>query len=1019
VTAPASVAPALTAQIRRLLDQASPTTVPGGVLLWWGTTALPDGGAGAPALSWPSFQGAYMRLENGATGPGVVRPLAALAAAAAAYRPDGPLPIVIARQRYAVPRAKLAADVQRAAAKGRALANPPRSLAGQLDERMAFLAGGLLHDQWGMAVPAYRGRRVPWLVTEELCLGDSPPDHVEIDPGDGGGFQVASMGVPVEATYPDSAPAATVTVRCQYGAETLTARFEVALSDQPAAPLPDETWPLRGANGNTGTAYVYLASPRAPFRHPLIMVEGFPGGHPADYLYDTLDQQRTATSLRAAGYDIVLVGLDQGMDKIQHNADVLVACLRNAMGRTDAPLIVGGMSMGGLISRYALAAMEKRGEDHHTTVFVTLDTPHGGTYTSLAAQWFVQTYRPYLPALGAYAELLDSAANQQFDLWWVHDGAAAMSRLRKQWVRDLAAVGGYPDRPRRLAMSCGRGDGVRETAPGTQLLTWSGEPWVSAQTSTLSAGGGTIGSGHWFLARPELRPLTVDSKITWDGAPGGQEPYNALVAALAAGVGCGQVTHQSDAACTVPTVSALGLDQDPFEPVPAPGSGHGPFHDYAWCSANQPHLTITPELSNWLLGALGKPRADRRFGPMTNGFDPSTFNPHDPAFLKNPYPTYEEFRTQAPIAYVNTYDSDWMFCYADCVQVLTETDVWIKNRPSGPDPVAGPYGTYVSNFPKGLFSSDPPPHTQLRDILEPLFKAAITDAPQLAQAIGTELLTKARQQGRMELISDYALPLPANVLFTLLGIPDDQVIRGFLMRWEDAIVAAHDITQTQTVLAMGATSSMALNSYFEALLLANRTQPEPGLFAAICTAFDAAGLSPQEVQMCAVDFLVAGYLSTTFIIGTGILNLLRHPGQLRELRKPGANPNLMNRAVEEMLRFDGPVQVIDRYAKMDTKVGGRRYPKNSKVTAVIGSADHDPAVFKNPEAFQIRRANSDKHLAFGDGIHYCIGAPLARLVAPIAIQMLLDAFPNLALDGDPQWQTDPYLRAVTSLPLSF
>jgi cytochrome P450 len=402
---------------------------------------------------------------------------------------------------------------------------------------------------------------------------------------------------------------------------------------------------------------------------------------------------------------------------------------------------------------------------------------------------------------------------------------------------------------------------------------------------------------------------------------------------------------------------------------------------------------------------------------MTDGFDPSTFNPHDPAFLADPFPTYAAFREHAPIAPVPLYESDWMFRHADCVQVLTDTDVWIKNPPGGEPAPAGPYGTYASSFPRGLFASDPQLHTQLRSILEPLFMSAITRAPDLARGIGAELIQDARQHGRMELIADYALPLPANVLFTLLGIPEDEFIRRGLIMWQAAIVTAHDITQPLAVLGLGATCSMALNAYFEALLLANRSAPATGLFAAICNAFADAGLSPQEVQMCAVDFLVAGYLSTTFIIGTGIRNLLLHSDQLRLLR--GDADRLMRGAVEEMLRFDGPVQVIDRFAAVDTEVAGRPYKQNAKVTAVIGSADHDPAVFRNPERFLIRRNNNARHLAFGDGIHKCIGAPLARLVAPVAIAMLLEAFPELALDGDAQWQTDPYLRAVTSLPLQF
>jgi hypothetical protein len=140
------------------------------------------------------------------------------------------------------------------------------------------------------------------------------------------------------------------------------------------------------------------------------------------------------------------------------------------------------------------------------------------------------------------------------------------------------------------------------------VLNWSGDPWVSAQTWTLGSAAGTIGSGRWFLAQPpELPSLSLDAGVAWDGAPGGQEAYNGQVAALAAGVGCGSVAHAFDLVCTVPTVSALGLDRDPFTPVPDPGSESSPFHDYACCSANEPHLTITPELSSWLLTALGTP----------------------------------------------------------------------------------------------------------------------------------------------------------------------------------------------------------------------------------------------------------------------------------------------------------------------------------------------------------------------------------------------------------------------------
>ena len=561
------------------------------IVIRWGADALPNGTGRAPALDQEAWEGAYLRLVNGARPASDVRPLSALLQAAAPFRPDGPLPIAIAHFAYSVPD--------------------------QSGERSAFLACGLLHDQWGLAAPTYRGRSVPFLYSEDFHItapGLPAPDAVELDAGDG--FRPLAAGTPVVVDYPAFGPV-DVAVRCTYGAEALTARFTLTLSDEPAAPPPDETWPLHGACGNTGTAYVYLAHGASTVTHPIVMVEGFPGGHPADYLYDTLDQYGTATSLRAAGHDIVVVGLDQGMDLVQRNADVLVDCVRQAIARTPEPLVVGGMSMGGLIARYALAAMEARGEPHQTDVFLTIDTPHAGTYTSLAAQWFVQSLVPYLPALGPYKELLDSPANQQFDLWWLHDGVVVTSPLRDELVRDLAALGDYPSLPRKLAVSSGRGDGVRTAAPGAQTLDWTGEPWVRVELRALADGAAdTIGQGRWYEADPpELAPLRFDAGVPWEGAPGGQEPYNGQVAQIAASLGCGTVAHALDSTCTVPTVSALDLPQDPFAPVPPAGSGAGPFDDYAFCAANEQHLAITPEVAAWLLAALGSPLAIEK-GPL-------------------------------------------------------------------------------------------------------------------------------------------------------------------------------------------------------------------------------------------------------------------------------------------------------------------------------------------------------------------------------------------------------------------
>jgi cytochrome P450 len=235
------------------------------------------------------------------------------------------------------------------------------------------------------------------------------------------------------------------------------------------------------------------------------------------------------------------------------------------------------------------------------------------------------------------------------------------------------------------------------------------------------------------------------------------------------------------------------------------------------------------------------------------------------------------------------------------------------------------------------------------------------------------------------------------------------------MLWTGAIAAAHDITQSMTVRASGATCDMAMNTFYEGLVAMCEDQPQEGFVGAMCETIDKpGGLTAGDVQACATDITIAGYLSTTFLIGTGVLNLVSHPDQAQLL---GDNPELISNAVNEMLRIDAPAQLVDRIATVDTELSGVKIPTGSTVTAVIGSANHDADVFDNPDAFDIRRDNS-KLITFGDGIHRCIGAPLVQKVAPVAIG-LIAAREDLQLAGLPQWQTDPYLRAVSSLPIRF
>jgi cytochrome P450 len=392
-------------------------------------------------------------------------------------------------------------------------------------------------------------------------------------------------------------------------------------------------------------------------------------------------------------------------------------------------------------------------------------------------------------------------------------------------------------------------------------------------------------------------------------------------------------------------------------------------------------------------------------------FDPGAFNPHDAAFLANPYPTYADFRRVAPVAQVAPYGSYWVFRYDDVKTVLECKDVFLKNRP-GP-PASGPVVSALGALPAGVFSMDPPRHSVVRPILDDLFAQAIASAPALITARAARLLSAVTGAGRIELVSDFAAPLPEGVLFDVLGIPSaDQPLAA---AWVRGALAGHDLTAPAAARQGAVGASFALSAYMRALMGLCPAHPDyNGMLPLMARACTASGMSANDAEASAVNLAVAGFLSTTFLIGTGTWNLLRTPGSWQALID---DPALIAPAIDEMLRFDAPAQLVDRFTAADVELAGVTLPEGTAVTAVLGSANHDDDAFPDPERFDVTRRPSG-HVAFGDGIHACLGAPLVRLVAPIAFQSLLERFAAPRLAGLAQWQTDPYLRALTSLPLA-
>ncbi len=605
--------PRLAAQIKALVGQADAANVPPGLLAWWGRAVLPGGEPGAPGLSQPQFESLYGVLQQAALAPCVLPQLLALKAPAMAMRPDAEVPVALVNLAYCTWRGEFATRLDQAAAQGSCLAEPTPQLRDVIDTRRVFMAAPLLHDQWGQAVPAFRGSTVRFAFDARFMVqaaGQQPPAQFEFDAGDGRGYQVVRLGGTARASY-GPATAAACSVRLVVNGQVLTAAFSLPLSTQPAAPVPSETWALKAANGSTGTAYVYFGAGHEKLTHPLIMAEGFPGGYASDYLYDTLNQHGTAAAWRAAGHDLVILGFGNGMARIEANAQVAQACIEQAMQRTPNPLVVGGVSMGGLVTRLALATMESRGQAHQTRTFLTIDAPHAGSHTSLAVQWFAQTFKTASPTAALLAALLDSPANQQFVTRCLVAGQVVESPLRTELLNTLREVGNYPQLPQRLAVASGAGDGCAVLAPGSLMLSWQGSAFAHAELHALAAGGeqAVQASGYSLLADGNTAPTLLGADTQpWEGAPGGQNQYNLIAAAIARSLASGEVAVPAPQVCTVPTVSALDLSCGPFEPVPPPGSGASPFHDYICCETNQMHLQFTPAVSRWLIDRLGDPR---------------------------------------------------------------------------------------------------------------------------------------------------------------------------------------------------------------------------------------------------------------------------------------------------------------------------------------------------------------------------------------------------------------------------
>jgi len=282
------------------------------------------------------------------------------------------------------------------------------------------------------------------------------------------------------------------------------------------------------------------------------------------------------------------------------------------------------------------------------------------------------------------------------------------------------------------------------------------------------------------------------------------------------------------------------------------------------------------------------------------------------------------------------------------------------------------------------------------------------------QALVDRILDEVAPAGELDVIADLAYPLPVTVIAELLGFPPEDYER--IKEWSDAMAASLGLNPTPAQQARSGAARAAIRAYFDEVAGRLRQKPADNLISRLLAVSAEAGrdegLSPDELFANSVLLLAAGHETTTNLIGNGVLALLRNPDPLRALQH---DPDLTPTAIEELLRYDSPVQLTTRVAGADIPLGGQTIPRGDILLACLGSANRDPAQFPDPDRLDIRRANN-KHLAFGSGPHFCIGAALARMEADAAIRALITRFPNLRLERQRlRWHTGRTFRGVKAL----
>lgn len=393
------------------------------------------------------------------------------------------------------------------------------------------------------------------------------------------------------------------------------------------------------------------------------------------------------------------------------------------------------------------------------------------------------------------------------------------------------------------------------------------------------------------------------------------------------------------------------------------------------------------------------------------------FNPNDPPFLQNPYPTYQKLLAESPI-FFDGETQMWFFArHQDMDAILRDKHFGrsilhlMSREELGIPPDNPTYEPFINLGKHSMFDKEPPEHTRLRSLVHKAFTPRRIREMQIhIQQITDNLLDRAESKNEVDLLEDFAVPLPVTVIAQLLGIPEAD--RPQLRPWSNAIVKLYELSHTPQQAQEAIQAAQEFSDYLIFLANQRREKPQDDLITALALVEEAGDqLTTEELVSTCVLLLNAGHEATVNVIGNGLNALFQHPDKLQVLKN---HPDKIPLAIEELMRFDTPLQLFRRWVLKDMVYGEVELKQGTEVALLFGAANHDPAIFEQPDQLILQR-DPNPHISFGGGVHYCLGAPLARMELQIAFATLLRRFPTMQLLEKPVYHPSYVIRGLQSL----